>query len=267
MVPPAVAGSPMPMWPRVTAGLATADRIILPEDARVTPRRTSRVSIRIAALAAALVVLLAAPAGAVSLKAVVDAAGPAGGYDKWVELEPGVVYTGGLLVGPIYNPFEYGLLGEPGYDLRIVGNGAVLDLQGGQICVSFCTNRLDIDDCVVINGGVRFRSASEFGIRPEGSVSQVTFYAPYDYAVRLQGAGGGISIERCIVVDPVDTGPDFVYTTGFHTEWLPTGTAISASAVTGSYGVPTVRQNWTFHSNPAANGKPLTHYSFLCEYG
>ena len=54
---------------------------------------------------------------ATSLRDMFDAAGPANGYDKYVVLEPGVIYTGeiGVYEGAVF----------------IKGNGAIVDLQGG----------------------------------------------------------------------------------------------------------------------------------------
>ncbi|MBD3236488.1 MAG: hypothetical protein GF330_07280, partial [Candidatus Eisenbacteria bacterium] len=81
-------------------------------------------------LVAVAVRQLATPAGAISLREAYDRAGPAHGYGKYLELETGEVYTGGLLIGPILSPISWRLEGPPGCDVRIVGNGAILDLQG-----------------------------------------------------------------------------------------------------------------------------------------
>lgn len=204
-----------------------------------------------------------------SLQQAFEQAGPANGYQKWVELETGRVYTGGLMIGPGLSPIEHRLVGPPGQDVRIVGNGAILDLEGGQLLISYCTNRLDIDDCVVLNGNIRFRginTAADVAM-PQGSVRYVTFWRPHDYGVRLQGSGDGITIERNLVVSAIDTGPDWIYTHGMANAWLPTGTNISFSGQAGFYGVPVVTGNWTFHEDPRLNLDPLRHFSRLCEYG
>lgn len=203
---------------------------------------------------------------AVSLKEAVEAAGSGGGYDRWVELQTGVTYTGGLLIGRVYSPVTNAfLVQEEGLDVRIVGNGAILDLQGEQICMSYCDNRLDISDCVIRDGGVRFRGDNDPGLalQPSGSVRYVTFVSPQDYGVRLQGAGAGVTIERNLIIDTLDTGLDFVATTGIPGTLLPTGTAVAMSVQTGDYGLPEVRENWTFFGNPDLNGFPLHHFSFL----
>jgi hypothetical protein len=207
--------------------------------------------------------------GAATLREAYEAAGPGPGYDREIVLETGAVYLGGLLVGPILSPVTWDLEGEPGQDVHIVGNGAILDLRGEQIAISYCENRLDIEDCIILGGNVRFRgiNTSDHVAIPKGSVRYCTFFRPHDYGVRLQGAGAGITIERNIVVGAVDTGFDYIYTTGISSEWLPTGTNISMSGQSGFYGTPVVRENWSWHDDPGANATPLAHFSFLCEYG
>ena len=196
-------------------------------------------------------------AQAITLKEAYEAAPAANGYDRYLELENGVTYIGGLLVGRIFSPVSNRfIMEEEGADVRIVGNGAVLDLQGEQICLSYCDKRMDISDCIIINGNIRFRGDNDPGlsIRPTGSVKQVTFYQAHDYGVRLQGAGQGITVERNLIIDTQDTGLDYL---------IPTGTAIAASVQTGDYGVPDVRENWTYYGDPDLNPIPLHHFSFL----
>jgi len=216
-----------------------------------------------------LTILLVAPVEAVTLREAYEAAGPGSGYDREVVLQTGQVYTGGLLIGPVYSPMTWTMDGEPGEDVSIVGNGAILDLEGQQICLSYCENRLDIEDCVILNGCVRFRgiNTGSYVLIPEGSVSYCTFYGPHDYGVRLQGAGSGVTIERNIVVDAVDTGYDFLYTHGLSNEWLPTGANYGPSVQVGWFGTPVIRQNWSFHADPVANADSLRHFCYLCEYG
>ncbi len=218
---------------------------------------------------AALAAFVPAPATARTLKEAFDAAAPAGGYDKWVELETGVTYRGGLLIGPVLNSISNTLEGDAGLDVRIVGNGAILDLQGQQLCISYCNNRLDLDDCVILHGNVRFRGMnnSSHQVMPTGTVRYVTFYGPHDYGIRLQGVGDGITLERNLLVDALDTGPDFLYTNGISHEWLPTGSNISFSVQEGFYGTPVITENWTYHTDPETNASPIAHFSRLCEYG
>jgi len=80
---------------------------------------------------------------AVSLFSVYNEAGPAEGYDKYLVLDPDIVYTGGLGV------FED--------DVYIAGNGAAIDLQEGNGIWVYgdedVTGSLDITHCSVVNGG------------------------------------------------------------------------------------------------------------------
>jgi hypothetical protein len=213
-----------------------------------------------------LILCGAPPAAAVTLKAVYEAAPAANGYDRYLELEAGRTYTGGLMVGRIFSPVTSTfVMQEQGLDVCIVGNGAVIDLQGEQICMSYCENRLDVFDCVLVNGGVRYRGDNDPGLalQPSGTVRYVTFYQPHDYAVRLQGAGEGVTIERNLIIDTIDTGLDYVPSSGITGPLLPTGTAIAMSVQTGSYGLPVVKDNWTYFGNPALNVEALHHFSFL----
>ena len=144
--------------------------------------------------------------------------------------------------------------------------GAIIDLQGQQLLVSYCNNRLDIDDCVILNGNIRYRGLNweQFKVRPSGSVRHVTFYGPHDYGIRLFGCGSGVLGERNIIVDAIDTGPDFMYLTGIPSDWLPTGANVSLSLQGGSQNL---FDNWSYHADPAANADPLRHFTILCDYG
>lgn len=208
--------------------------------------------------------LSASGARADSLRRMYDLAPPAAGYDKCLVLETGVTYTGGLWIGATFNRITAEFEGL-GADVRIVGNGAVLDLQGGEICIAYCTNRLDIEDCVILHGDVKYRGydGDGLGLIPAGSVRFVTFYQPHDYGVRVFRCGETVLIERNIVVDAVNTGPDFMYLTGIASDWLPTGASFSLSLQGG----PSAFHNWSYHSDPATNADLLHHFSVLCDYG
>lgn len=216
--------------------------------------------------AAVLVALLTASAPAITLKEAFQSAPAAHGYDRYLELESGVVYEGGLLIGATWDDDRQLFRDdEPGYDVKIVGNGAILDLQGQQICISFCRRRLDIEDCIILNGGVRYRGdrTPQVDRVPVGSVRYCTFYQPHDYAVRLQGAGSGVVLERNLVVDAQDTGLDYVIWSGVAGENLPTGACFAPSVQTADFGVPQMRENWTFFADPQVNADPAYHYVFL----
>jgi hypothetical protein len=206
----------------------------------------------------------AAPALSTTLTEVYDRAEPDCGYDKYVVLETGVTYTGGLWIGATFNRIT-AEFDDSGVDVCIVGNGAILDLQGTEICMAYCNNRLDIEDCVIVNGDVRFRGYDADGVTlvPQGSVRYVTFYKPHDYGVRLFGCGAGILIERNIVVDALDTGPDFQYLTGYLSDWLPTGPNFATSLTDPRE----LYDNWSYHSDPDVNADLLRHFVLMCNYG
>ncbi len=216
-----------------------------------------------------LLILMGAILYSISLKEVYETASAQGEYDKYLELETGVTYTGGLLIGKILDPISYELEGEEGLDVRILGNGAILDLQGEQICISYCDNKLDIDDCIIINGNIRYRGINAGNIIqiPTGYVRYITFYRSHDYGVRLQGSGEDILLERNIVVDAVNTGNDYIYTNGISSDWLPTGASFGISIQYGFYGIPDVIDNWSFHYDEEINADSLNHFVLLCEYG
>jgi hypothetical protein len=94
-----------------------------------------------------------------------------------------------------------------GENVHIVGHGAVLDLEGGSICIAYCANRLELEDCVVVHGSVVYRGYRDpfVDLRPTGSVRYVTFWEPHDYAVRTFACGVGITLERNLVVDRKST--------------------------------------------------------------
>ena len=212
-----------------------------------------------------ITLLITTTAFSISLKEVYDSASPQNEYDKYLNLETGVTYTGGLLIGKILSPFEYELTGEEGQNVKILGNGAVLDLQGEEICISYCDNFLDVEDCIIINGNIRYKGIDTeilVGV-PTGSVRYVTFYQPHDYGIRTTGCGEGITIERNIVVDALETGNDYIYVTGISSDWIPTGSNFAVSGQTGFNGFPVITDNWSFHSETEDNETPLKHFSML----
>ncbi|MBS3741741.1 MAG: hypothetical protein KGY75_06925 [Candidatus Cloacimonetes bacterium] len=216
-----------------------------------------------------LLLFAAVNLSAISLKQVYESAPAAGGYDKYLELETGHIYTGGLLIGKVLDPVNSELSGYEGRDVRIAGNGAILDLQGEQLCISYCENELAIDNCIIINGNIRFRGIAQPDTTsmPTGFVKYCTFYNTDDYGVRLQGAGDSITIERNIFVDAVDTGPGFIYTNGTSTPLIITGANVAISVFYNTYGIPNLLHNWSFHTEPAINADSTRHFVALCEYG
>jgi hypothetical protein len=208
---------------------------------------------------------LAPAARAITLAEAYALAGSQGEYDRYLVLETGVVYHGGLLIGKLLDPVTHTLVGPEGADVCIVGNGAILDLQGEQLSISYCSNRLDISDCVIVNGNIRYRGINtvDWQEQPIGSVRYCTFHRPHDYGVRMQGSGDGILVERNIAVDAIDTGWDYIYTTGISNDWLPTGANFAPSVQIGFYGEPVIRENWSCHTDPIANADIRRHFVFL----
>jgi hypothetical protein len=103
-------------------------------------RRFTPPSLRFLLLLAAGV-LLAAAARAESLQDFWDAnKAPEGEYDFVVHLDSLAVYTGGLYINSDTN--------------CIKGHGAILDLQGATLRMSGTRTRMDIENCVILNGGI-----------------------------------------------------------------------------------------------------------------
>ncbi|UCF77996.1 MAG: hypothetical protein JSW03_07730 [Candidatus Eiseniibacteriota bacterium] len=75
-----------------------------------------------------------------TLQSAFDAAGPGEGYDMLLELQGDEVLTGGITI-PV------------GTRACIKGNGAILDLQTSSIQIQGRGTVLDIDHCVIMNGG------------------------------------------------------------------------------------------------------------------
>lgn len=93
-------------------------------------------------IAVILALALVAPVAlAKSLQEAYDAAPSGEGYDKLLVLDPNVVYTG-----------RCDLL--KGKKSCIRGNGALIDLERGQVCASQAGTELVITGCCLINGGV-----------------------------------------------------------------------------------------------------------------
>ena len=88
-----------------------------------------------------------------SLYEVYQNAGPGNGYDKYMVLDPNVIYTGGF--------------GTSVYSVLLEGNGAVIDLQGGTgIWMSgdeSSSPPLVIKRCTIMNGGYYGVNFSGYG--------------------------------------------------------------------------------------------------------
>ena len=193
-----------------------------------------------------------------TLQEMYDNAQSGSGYYKYIELETGTTYTGG---------FELEALdGDPHQDVAIIGNGAVIDMDSSMILFSNIAGRLDIENCVIINGQIRYKShdvyASPDSIKPTGSVKYVTFYHAYSYAVRLQGTGEGILLERNLASSTVFTGNEN------QSGNMPTGISFAYSVTEDQFGTPEIIDNWSFKSSWESpfNGD-VGDYWKLCETG
>lgn len=198
----------------------------------------------------------------VSLKEVYDAASSYEDYDKYLELETGVTYEGGLFIGNVFNRFTNEYEDYLSENVMIKGNGAILDLQGQQIAISFTDRRLDIEDCIILNGNIRYRgfNSDDGSMTPVGSVKHVTFYKPHDYAIRLQASGEGVVLENNISVDVQATGDDYVAISGFPLEWLPTGISYAFDLVSP---FPEMDNNFSYFANEATNADSVWHFAQL----
>lgn len=212
-----------------------------------------------------ILLLVCVPLLAISLEEVYDQSGEQGEYERYLVLETGEVYRGGLWIGKSLNPLTNSLEGEEGEDVFIEGNGAILDLEGTELTISYCENRLDIIDCIIINGDIHYRGESElFTATPTGSVSYCTFYNTDDYCIRFMGTGAGIEIHHNIFTNAKETGDEYTYLTGFSLEWLPTGINVGIS---GQGGFPGFHNNWSWFSDEEINEDELHHFAVMCDYG
>lgn len=201
-----------------------------------------------------------------TLKEMYDAAGPGEGYDKLVVLERGKIYRGGLFIGKFFDPVTLTFQVSDEKDVRIKGNGAIIDLMNGQIHIAYTKHKLDIDSCVIMNGTLRYNGHPDGSgyVIPYGEVKQITFYNPIDYGLRMEGAGENIDARRNIVYNCVPTGGDFEQHHSTPSEIIRTGTSFAFS-IFSWYGYPELYDNWSYRSS----GQPdsLLHFTMLCEYG
>ncbi len=131
-----------------------------------------------------------------TLESAYTSAGPLNGYAKYVELSSTVTYTGGLTI-----------LGGEAVCIR--GNGATVDLQHGMIHVGGAGTQLDIDHCVLVNGGDPVygpgQSAINF-VASGGSVVNNTLHANTVGVRVYQTAAGSVSVKNNIFSDNTQAG-------------------------------------------------------------
>jgi len=100
-----------------------------------------------------LAIILAGAASAMDIQDAYDACGAAGGYDKYLELNPTTTYTGELTV-------------DQGKDSCIKGNGAKIYIDSyGKIEAEGSYTKLDMDHVVIYGHGsgegVHYRDAAK----------------------------------------------------------------------------------------------------------
>jgi hypothetical protein len=151
---------------------------------------------RTAAVSACLLALLPMAAAGVTLQSMYLAASAQNGYDRYVELSASATYTGGLTI-------------PTGDAACIKGNGALIDLQGSMIHVGGNTTSLDIDHCVLINGGNPVYGPGQAALNfvaSTGNVINNTLYGN-TVGVRVYLAGpGSVTVKNCILVNNSQAG-------------------------------------------------------------
>jgi hypothetical protein len=133
---------------------------------------------------------------AATLQSAYTSAGPLNGYDKYVELSGTITYTGGLTI-------------PTGDAACIKGNGATIDLQGSMIHVGGNTTSLDIDHCVLVNGGNPIYGPGQAALNfvaSSGSVTNNTIHGN-TVGVRVYLASPGVvSVKNNIFSDNTQAG-------------------------------------------------------------
>jgi len=206
---------------------------------------------------------------AVSLEYAYDTATSGEGFDKYIVLEAGTVYTGGLHIGQTFDNETDTFVGDYGASTKIIGNGALLDLQHEQITIAYTDINFEISDCVIINGNIRFvgRTDSTNDIFPSGLVEYVTFYNNDDYGIRTLACGDEITIRRNIFYNAIYTGNDFLQYNGEVNEFLPTGVNFAISFQGTLRPMSQIYENWSYFSRSTVNQDSLYHFAMYCDYG
>ncbi|PID26886.1 MAG: hypothetical protein CR982_08150 [Candidatus Cloacimonadota bacterium] len=175
----------------------------------------------------------------ISLEEAWNSSGSNNGYDKYVELEEGVIYTGGL------NLTDLG-----GFSTKIIGNGAVIDLQGETIRADeWSSSELSIYNCAITNGSVWFEGKDSE--KPFGTVENVTFYNSKGYAIRIKNTGEDVVIKNCILSETrIDDGSGN----------SPDGINLAFS--NSDANLPTIENNWSYQETQSPEDYSV-HFSKL----
>ncbi|MBN2828968.1 MAG: hypothetical protein JXR56_01470 [Candidatus Cloacimonetes bacterium] len=204
-----------------------------------------------------------------TLKRAYDLAIPANGFDKYITLQTGETYTGGIYIGQTFDDETDSFVGDYGLSTKIIGNGAVLDLQHEEITVAYTEARFEISDCVIINGNIRFvgNDSGVNNLYPSGLVEYVTFYNTDDYGIRTLACGNDITIRRNIFFNAIYTGDDFLQYNSQVNEFLTTGVNVAISQQNTYNPIAQIYDNWSFFSRDSINQDDLYHFSMFCDYG
>jgi len=131
-----------------------------------------------------------------TLESAYTSASPLNGYDKYLELSGTMTYTGGLTI-------------PAGDTVCIKGNGATIDLEGSMIHVGGNTTLLDIDHCVLVNGGNPVYGPGQAALNfvaSRGSVTNNTIHAN-TVGIRVYLASPGVvSVKNNILSDNTQAG-------------------------------------------------------------
>jgi hypothetical protein len=117
---------------------------------------------------------------ALSLQEVYDTASGDGEYDKILNLSDTVSYTGGFI--------------QDVEKVKILGNGAYLDLQGDSIVVSGEGKILDVERLVFHNSLSQETIFLHYRDNASGVIRHNTFYGKYGYG----RANGGVRFTHCL---------------------------------------------------------------------
>ena len=103
------------------------------------------------------------------------------GYERLIELERGMIYTGGLVISD--------------ETVGIKGRGAIIDLQGSSISVNG-VSVIEIDGCIIINGNNGLYAQDEVRAR----ITQCTFYNN-DIGIHFMSEAGAIEVVNTILAN------------------------------------------------------------------
>lgn len=134
---------------------------------------------RILLLVFVIIFLVGLPVFAITLQDAYQNALPGLGYDRLIYLDASLTYTGGLSIVD--------------QSVGIKGYGAVIDLQGGSIAVSG-NSAIDLDACVVINGGNGLLVKDE----TTAYITQCTFYGNQK-GIKFEGTSGSVTVMNTIL--------------------------------------------------------------------